>query len=242
MPQYIQEMLKEAKAAGLDAIALTEHFNTSNFMDVYHHLDTHFPYQDDHYNVDGLKVFPGMEVDVKEIGHILIISARENLFNLFKELEPHLKEKNFIPFKELLDLAQSPQTIIIGGHPFRQSTPLTQHDPIQLKRLDGLDLNGKDLHSMGIEENQQKVYAFAESLGLPVLAGSDTHQFLQYGSVLNQFNDSCSTISELKKAIQSNAYTVRISSDLHLKVRSAALTKKLIKKLLDTTNESIVNF
>ncbi len=241
MPEYFQEMMKEAKAAGLDAIALTEHFNTRKFMEVYDYLDTHYPYERDFYDVDGLKVFPGMEVDVKEVGHILIISNRKTIVDLFNELVPHLEEENFIPFKELLDRAQSSETLIIGGHPFRPSTPLTQHDPNALKQLDALDLNGKDLHSIGIEENQEKVYGFAETLGLPVVAGSDTHQFLQYGSVVNQFQKNCSTIPELKQAIRSNEYTIHISSDLHLRVRSAALTKKLIKKLLKTTNELIVS-
>ncbi|WP_456276546.1 PHP domain-containing protein [Bacillus sp. AK128] len=241
MPEYFQEMMKEAKAAGLNAIALTEHFNTNNFMDVYNYLNAHYPYYDDYYYVEGLKVFPGMEVDVKEIGHILIISNKATIFDLFEQLIPHLEENNFISFEDLLNLAESPQTMIIGGHPFRQSTPLTQHDPLLLKRLDALDLNGKDLHSIGIEENKEKVYAFAESLKLPVVAGSDTHQFLQYGSVLNELSEDYPTVIELKKAIQSKAYTIHISSDLHLKVRSAKITKKLIKKLLSTTNELIIS-
>lgn len=240
MPEYLQEMLKEAKAAGLDAIAMTEHFNTKKFMDVYDYLNAHFPYHEDYYEVEGLKIFPGMEVDVKEIGHILIVSKKEVIINLFEKLVPHLEEDNFIPINELLDLAQSPKTIIIGGHPFRPSTPLTHHSLEQLKRLDALDLNGKDLYSIGIKENQEKVYGFANCLELPVLAGSDTHQFFQYGSVLNEFTDNCTTITELKQAIQNKTYTIHISRDLHLKVRSATLTKKLTKKLLKTTNELVV--
>lgn len=232
MPEYFQEMVSEAVSAGLDAIALTEHFNTSNFLDVYAYLDAHYPYTDDYYDVDGLKIFLGMEVDVKEVGHILVIGQRESILSLFNRLKPHLEKEHFIPFADLMDLAQSFETIVIGGHPFRPSTPLTQHDPEQLKRLDAFDLNGKDLHSIGIEENQENVYRFAEQLGLPVVAGSDTHQFLQYGAVMNTLDTDCSTIAELKHAIQNNAYTITIAPDLHLRVRSASLTKKLMKELL----------
>lgn len=234
LPEYFREMVKEAKAAGLDAIALTEHFNTLNFLDVYNYLDDHFLYKEDYYEVEGLKIFPGMEVDVKEVGHILLISRRESILSIFNELKPHLNEKNFIPFADLMDLAESFETIKIGGHPFRPSTPLTQHNPNQLKRLDALDLNGKDLHSIGMELNQENVYRFAEELGLPVVAGSDTHQYLQYGSVMNKLDVSCSTISELKKAIENKAFSITIAPDLHLRVRSASLTKKLIKELLAT--------
>ncbi|MBL5767884.1 PHP domain-containing protein [Heyndrickxia sporothermodurans] len=233
-PKYCQEMVTEAKAVGLDAFALTEHFNTSNFLEVYDYLDSQFPYQEDYYSVEGLKIFPGMEVDVKEIGHILIISRRESILEMFHHLKPHLEENNFIPFSDLMNLTESFDVIKIGGHPFRPGTPLTQHEPEQLKRLDALDLNGKDLHSLGIEVNQEKVYRFAEELGLPVVGGSDTHQYLQYGSVVNTFDIPCSTISELKKAIENKQYAITISPDLHLRVKSASLTKKLMKELLVT--------
>jgi len=240
LPEYFQEMIKEAKLAGLDAIALTEHFNTINFMDVYDYLDDNFPYQEDYYLVEDVKIFPGIEVDVKETGHILLIGQRESILSIFEELRPHLDRTNFIPFADLMDLAESYDVIKIGGHPFRPNTPLTQHDPNQLKRLDALDLNGKDLHSIGIEKNQENVYCFAEKLGIPVVAGSDTHQFLQYSSVLNILEYDCSTISELKTAIQNKAYSIQISSDLHLRVRSASLTKKLIKNLLESEDKLIV--
>ncbi|MGG3928554.1 PHP-associated domain-containing protein [Metabacillus fastidiosus] len=240
-PEYFEVMVREAKIAGLDAIALTEHFNTLNFLDLYDYLDAHFPYREDYYEVDGLKIFPGMEVDVKEVGHILLVSHRESILSMYNELKPHLEEENFIPFADLMNLAESFETIKIGGHPLRPSTPLTQHEPDQLKRLDALDLNGKDLHSIGIEENYENVHRFAEKLGLPVVAGSDTHQFLQYGSVLNKFDFDCSTISELKAAIENKAYSIQISPDLDFRVRSASLTKKLVKQILKTKRDLFVS-
>lgn len=240
-PEYFQVMVREAKIAGLDAIALTEHFNTRNFLDLYNYLDAHFSYREDYYEVDGLKIFPGMEVDVKEIGHILLISHRESILSIYNELKPHLKKENFIPFADLMNLAESFETIKIGGHPFRSSTPLTQHEPDQLKRLDALDLNGKDLHSIGIQENYENIHCLADKLGLPVVAGSDTHQFLQYGSVMNKFDFDCSTISELKTVIEKKAFSIQISPDLHLRVRSASLTKKLIKDLLSTKRELFIS-
>ncbi|WP_046175969.1 PHP domain-containing protein [Domibacillus indicus] len=237
MPEYFEEMVGEAKEAGLDAIALTEHFNTLNFSDVYAYLDHHFPYIDDYYSVDGLRVFAGMEVDVKETGHILLISRREHILSMHDELKPHLEKETFISFSDLMALAESFNTIKIGAHPFRPGTPLTQHDPYQLQRLDAFDLNGKDLHTIGIEENKELVYTFARKIGLPVLGGSDTHQFLQYGAVMNNIQQDCRTISDLKAAIQQSAFTVHISADLHLKVKSASLTKKLIKQLLTLQTE-----
>lgn len=240
-PDYFKEMIHEAKLAGLDAIALTEHFNTSSLETVYNYLDENYDYMDDYYDADGLKIFPGMEVDVREVGHILLISRRENLRSMFQTLKHHLSKGNFLPFSELMDLAEQYNVLKIGGHPFRPATPLTQHAPQQLKRLDALDLNGKDLYTLGIEENQNKVYPFARSLGLPVTGGSDTHQFMQYGTVINTLRDDCTTIDQLKAAIDNGAYAIHLSDDLSLRVKSATLIKKLVKQLLEKENTLHVN-
>ena len=53
---YFTEMVNSAKDNGLDAFALTEHFNTHQFIDVYDTLDKEFPYVHDYYEVDGVKV------------------------------------------------------------------------------------------------------------------------------------------------------------------------------------------
>ena len=60
-------------------LALTEHFNTKNFHEVYDTLDAHFPYVDGYYDIFGLKVFPGMEVDILEVGHILCIGDLQDV-------------------------------------------------------------------------------------------------------------------------------------------------------------------
>ena len=43
---HVEEFLdkiNEARESGLDAIALTEHFNTNNFKDIYDKLNNNFP-------------------------------------------------------------------------------------------------------------------------------------------------------------------------------------------------------
>lgn len=233
LPDYFKKMVREAREAGLDALAMTEHFNTSSLEAVYQYLDEHYDYTADYYDADGLKIFPGMEVDVKEVGHILLISSRENIGRMFSVLKHHLAKEQFLPFSKLMDLAEAYHVLKIGAHPFRPATPLTHHDPNQLKRLDALDLNGKDLYSLGIDTCKQKVYPFAEKLGLPVTGGSDTHQYLQYGTIVNSFAESCSTIDELRQAITDGKYRITIAPDLRLKVKSATIVKKLMKQLLE---------
>ena len=145
--EYFTEMVHAAKKNGLDAIALTEHFNTHQFMDVYDTLDKEFPYVYDYYEVNGVKVFPGMEVDIKEKGHILFIGRRENIRGLRMKLNPYTEKNHFIPFHALLEEASEFHFLKIGAHPFRDSTPLHHIERELLTRLDAFDLNGKDLYS-----------------------------------------------------------------------------------------------
>ena len=150
---YFEEMVHQALQAGLDGIALTEHFNTKNFHEVYETLDAHFSYVDGYYDMFGLKVFPGMEVDVLEVGHILCIGDLQDVRAMREELNEFTEKGAFIPFADLLKLRSHYEMLVIGAHPYRPETSLTQHDPSLLKQLDAFDLNGKDLHSRGIQEN-----------------------------------------------------------------------------------------
>lgn len=222
------EAMKEAKEAGLDAVALTEHFNAHGFQDVYNRLDEHFPYQHHFYDVNGVRVFPGIEVDAKEGGHFLFIGSRENIRHFSYQLEPYQSKENFLPIKEILALAKPYSFLKIGAHPFRSSNPLTQHEDEVFTQLDALDLNGKDLYNMG-RKMKDKLMMFSYEKNLPLLAGSDTHHYLQYGSVVNRFAKACETVDELKQVLQSDHYDIQLSPHLEVKVKSASVIKKVLK-------------
>jgi len=232
MPDYFKEMMKEARAIGLNAVAMTEHFNTTRFYDIYDYLDQHYSYQQGYYDVEGFKLFPGIEVDIKETGHILLIGDREDVIEIRSHLESHLLEEHFIPFNQLMDLADGYPVLKIGAHPFRESTPLYHLSKEQLHRLDAFDLNGKDLYAQGVEEYISKLNSFAKEIGLPVVGGSDTHQYFQYGSVYNELNMECNTVADLQKCIIAGDYQIHTSEDLYLKVKAATVVKKLLKQVL----------
>ncbi|MGP4038445.1 PHP-associated domain-containing protein [Gracilibacillus sp. D59] len=233
MPDYFREMMYEAKQNGLTALALTEHFNTIRFFDIYAFLNEQYKYVDGFYDIDGLKLFPGVEVDVQEVGHILLIGDRKEVCSIREQLTDFKEEDRFIAFDLLMDLADQYSLIKIGAHPFRDSTPLARNvSKVQLQRLDALDLNGKDLYAKGVETCQQEVKELADEIGLPVVGGSDTHQFLQYGSIVNEFEYDCSNSNELMQAILQKKYQLKVSDQLALKVKSATIVKKYMKKYM----------
>ncbi|MCA1292273.1 PHP domain-containing protein [Paenibacillus sp. alder61] len=235
---YYEEMIREAVANGLDAVALTEHFNTRRFFEVYENLDRMYPYNGEYYEAGSLKIFPGMEVDIRETGHILLIGRKEHILEARRHLETYTEKGRFIPFADLLTLAEAYPLLKIGAHPFRASTPLHHLDPAELRRLDAFDLNAKDMYEYGSEANRERVERFAAALGKPVTAGSDTHQCLQYGSVFNELNHPCGSVAELKQAIASGAYDIHVADSLPLQVKASVMLKKLLKRLAQLETES----
>lgn len=226
---HFRSMIDEARAHGLTAITLTEHFNTHRFEDVYGTLDTLYPCNNHYYDIDGFKLFTGMEVDVAEGGHILVSGPKDKLLEVRAELEAHTEPDRFIGLARLFELCEPRGMMVIGGHPFRESNPLAHVDKELLRRFDAFDLNGKDLHEIGIQENIAKVLSLGEELGVPVVAGSDAHQMFQVGCVHNELPGDYGTIAEIKEAIRARKHRRTISPSLDLQVRAANLVKKLLK-------------
>ncbi|OMF27207.1 histidinol-phosphatase [Paenibacillus sp. FSL H8-0548] len=227
--EYFQESIQEARLNGLNAIAMTEHFNTHRFYDIYEQLDRHYTYKEDYYDVEGFKLFPGMEVDVKFGGHILVIGMRASVLELRSRLEPHTKADAFVPFEQLLDWCDELSLLRIGAHPHRESNPLTQHDDSLLRRLDAFDLNAKDMYTYG-PDMKNAVADLAHAIGIPVVAGSDTHHPLQFGSIMNQFDHDYNTVAELAACIKEGRYHIKVSPCLETKVKAATWVKKILKQ------------
>lgn len=96
-----------------------------------------------------------MEVDIKEVGHILCIGDRSDIRSLRDDLEGYTEKEAFVPFARLLEFVSRYEMLVIGAHPFRPSTPLKDLHSALLIQLDAFDLNGKDLHTRGIEKTKR---------------------------------------------------------------------------------------
>lgn len=231
---FFQEIVLNAKESGLDAIAMTEHFNTDNYQEIFEVLDAHYPYTNDHYTADGLYIFTGMEVDIAGIGHILCITGKDRLLEMRRQLEGNTDSSNFITLDELLVLGRSHGALMIGAHPLRPSTSLLQQDAKLLEQLDAFDLNGKDLHEHGVEKMKLAVEQFAEGLGKPVVYGSDSHHPIHIGISKNHFSATCETVEEIRALLLAGNYTSTVSPVLHTKVNAAKILKKHMKEAILT--------
>ncbi len=228
---YTDWLLNEAQNAGLDAICLTEHFNTLHFAELYRYICSVSKREGDTLLLEnGLRLFPGMETDVAEGGHILSIGPLEVILELNNRLESYKEKERFLKFSNLMEVFEEYPLLIGAAHPFRAGGHIPELNIEELKRLDFLDLNGKDV-AVDRQRTEQLTYEMAERLGKPIVAGSDTHQAVQYGCIRNKFDETCSTIDMLRNEMLAGHYETEISSDVTFRVNTAGLMKRTLKEI-----------
>lgn len=228
---YTDWLLGEAYAAGLEAICLTEHFNTLQFDELYGYLSDICAREGDTLvTKEGLRIFAGMETDIAEGGHILSIGTPETILEMNTRLEPYKEKENFLPFERLMDLYDEYPVIVGAAHPYREGGHIPELPYEQLKRLHFLDLNGKDV-AQDRAYFEAKTSELASKLGIPMISGSDTHQAVQYGCIRTNMNKTVKTVDELYKEMKQGYYEIIVSPNASFQVKTAGLLKKALKEI-----------
>lgn len=229
--EYTDWLFHQAREVGLDAICLTEHFNTLQFQEVYSYISSMGRREDDSILLDnGLRLFPGMETDIAEGGHILSIGPMDAILALNQELEPHKQKEDFLPFDQLMDLFDRYPVLVGAAHPFREGSHIPELSKEQLARFDFLDLNGKDV-AFDQKRTEELTYALGRELKKPVVSGSDTHQAVQFGCIRTQLQSSCTSIKELEKEMKEGTYEIQIQPEAAFQVKTACLLKRALKEI-----------
>lgn len=219
-----------AKEQGLDGYILCEHFNARHIDEIHDYLNQNYEYTGDKYIINDFSVFIGLEVDIKNGGHIIVAGNRENICKIREELKNYMVKPNFIDFEKLLDLGEEYNCLMIGSHPYRESHKLFLQPKELLCRLHGLDLNSTDIGDRGLREVEMQVKTLSQEINVPYVTGSDSHFPIQLGSVMTKFEEDFDTVEDIKRAINERAYKIHVSKALNIKVFSAKTTKKVIKE------------
>ena len=70
--KFFLSEVRYAKENNIDGIVLCEHFNADNYRTIYKYLHNNYAYEGSRYIVEGISIFPAMEVSVKNKGHVII--------------------------------------------------------------------------------------------------------------------------------------------------------------------------
>ena len=136
----------------------------------------------------------------------------------------------FLPFEGLMDLFGDYPVVVGCGHPFRAGGHVPELPEEQLRRLQFLDLNGKDL-ALDRERTERLTYALGRELDIPVVSGSDTHQAVQYGCVTTVFEREVDTVPALYGEMTAGRYAIDLSDTAAFQVRTACLLKRSLKEI-----------
>ena len=228
--EYTHWLFSEAQGAGLDALCLTEHFNTWGFDKLYRFIADHSGRDGDTLVFDGLRIFPGMEVDVAEGGHTLVTGRMDVIMEMNRRLNPYKEKGKFLPFGRWAEMVEEYPVLFGAGHPYRSGGHIPELPVKDLTRFDYLDLNGKDL-AVDPEGTRQRMKKLSGKLQKPLAAGSDTHQSFQYGCVYNELEQTVTTVPELREVIRKESYQIRTGEMLAFQVETAGILKRSLKEI-----------
>ncbi len=214
--EFMQKILA-AKKSGLDAFALTEHSHAVNFSEAFVFLDANFDFIENYWDADEIKIFPGTEITTLENLDIIVIDLPKNILELAKQFDEKLTRTT----DELLNLLDN-SALVILAHPYRRHDVFPKLSDGFLRRLDATEINAKDFYE---KQNEGQVRELATKLNLPILANSDTHHFASIGATWNEFESDIKTINELKENIRRQNFTIHISDDIGVKVKSGIDSK-----------------
>ena len=68
-------------------------------------------------------------------------------------------------------------------------------------------------------------------LNIPVVAGSDTHQAVQYGCIRTNFTKETCRVEDLYEEMKAGRYTIEVSEFAGFQVKAAGLLKKALKEI-----------
>src|SRR5699024_4939364 len=81
------------------------------------------------------------------------------------------------------------------------------------------------------QRTEELTFGLGQRLGKPVVAGSDTHQAVQYGCIRTCFEHGFDTFDALAREMKAGRYSICIHPDAEVKVRTASLLKRALKEV-----------
>jgi predicted metal-dependent phosphoesterase TrpH len=224
-PRSIERTVRMAKRVGLDGVALTEHFHARGFWEIYDHVSREYPTEGGVFWAGGLALIPGAEINIREGAHVIALSEVAELERLDGAFPGRLSEGYEPGLREFLDVTDDFELVRIGAHMFRPAKELGKFPAVDLRRLHALEVNGKDFRT------ELMLLVQARALGLPIVAGSDAHHWLQLGVRHSLVHAEEVTLGGLRKAIREGLTGYASGAYTPLRVR-ASKSLKTVTKLL----------
>jgi hypothetical protein len=224
-PQSIPRMVRMATRAGLDGLALTEHLHARGYWEVHDQLCDSYPERGGVFWAGQLALLPGGEVNIREGAHVVVLGDVDELRRLDRAFPEWLSRGYEPTLREFLDTTDDFEILRIGAHMFRRTKELGKFAASDLRRLHALEVNGKDF---GLET---MLLVQARALGLPIVAGSDAHHWLQIGVRHTLMHVDEISMRAVVKTVKEGLTGYGMGSYTPLRVKTAKSLKNITKLL-----------
>jgi hypothetical protein len=224
-PRALERMVGMARQIGLDGIAVTEHFHGVGFWTIYEHLQaTHLNEYGLFWN-ERLALIPGAEINIREGAHVIVLGDVGELGRLDRAFPTPLSHGYEPALREFLDVTDDFDIVRVGAHMFRPGKELGKFTVADLRRLHALEVNGKDFGT------EVMLLVQARALGLPIVAGSDAHHWLQLGVRHTLVHTDELTLRAVLKAVREGLTGFATGPYTPPRVRTAKAVKNITKML-----------
>ena len=193
----VDALLEQARATGLDALAVTDHDEIDASLEA---VDRAVEY--------GVLAIPGLEVSSDD-GHVLALGVEEKI-------------PAGLAFQETVDRIHDSGGIAVVPHPFQESRSgvLANISKRELSIADALEVYNSRLVT-GYSNRQ--AYRFAHEHGLPMTAGSDAHISSMVGRAITRVDAERRTVDDILDAIAAGETTIDGKrTPWHISFRQAA--------------------
>ena len=184
------DLIEAAKAAGLDAVCLTEHDFTWDSDSARDLARRH-----------AFAVIPAIEVNTED-GHILAFGVDRYVYGMHR-------------IEELARLVEEAGGTLVAAHPYRRQLPFhLRHDGDWSEALERAAANPAYRHVCAIEtlngRGSERENAFArelcDRLGLPAVAASDAHQRDHVGRCATRFERDVTDVTGLIRELRAGRF------------------------------------
>ncbi len=222
-----ERLIKIARAAkenNVDALVALEHYNSKQVPKILELIQKEGIKAGDAFLLEETLFFPGLEVNIKGKGHIVVMGTIDKIIALRNSYPKVIKKSDSLSLKALLKVCQKYGLRCTGAHPYRVSNYLYNRKEEVLKKLNYIELNGRNI------DTKEQTYELAKKLGLRVVSGSDTHHLAQMGGIYMKLQKRVNTYNELFEQIDAGNYNIQISKNIDLKNKTGIEKKKIVKE------------
>ena len=206
------ELLREAKRAGIDGVAVTNH-------NVFQKIES-----------DDLYIIPACEIS-SDAGHLLTYFLKSDICKKMKN-----NEKGVYDWREVVELAHNDGALVFAAHPYSPEVSRTEEF---WEKIDGVEaFNARIVHSRNKAPNK-RAQELCREKSLPFSAGSDAHSKEELGKAYFECSLSKNEINSpgfeerLKRELlagRGKAYGGYSSAHTVLKVKRKSYIKRNLPK------------